>query len=155
MKLLISVLLLVVFAAPARAAGEEDKAAAAQALVDYFTAYISLDPKRVAPYYHEPFMLVSAGRASSFATHADLEAWLQPALAALKERGYARSEWPQLHVNLLSSGVAIASALVVRYKTDGQEMERFGVTYLLRKTSDGWKVAVLAAHDPSKVLKLE
>src|SRR4051794_357439 len=101
MKLLISVLLLLVAAAPARATGEEENAAATQALVDYFTAYVSLDPKRIAHHYHEPFMIVTAERARAFATRVDMESWLQPGLATLKAEGYARSEWSQLHVSLL------------------------------------------------------
>src|SRR4051794_14349287 len=102
MKLPISALLLLAVAAPARATGEEDDAAATQALVDYFTAYISVDPKRIASHYHEPFMFVTDGRARAFATRMDVESWLQPGLGTLKEEGYGRSEWPQLHVRLLS-----------------------------------------------------
>ena len=155
MKFLLSALLVFALAAPAHAAGDEDKAAATQALIDYFNAVITLDTQRVVRYCHEPFTFVSTGLARSLVTRADLDSWLKPGFAALKERGYARSEWPQLNVKLLSNGVAIASALIVRYKTDGQEMERVGATYLLRKTDDGWKVAVLAAHDASNVPKLD
>jgi len=43
----------------------------------------------------------------------------------------------------------------VRYKADGQEVERVGWTYLLQKTSGGWKIVVLAAHPADTVLRLE
>jgi ketosteroid isomerase-like protein len=155
MTFMVSALLVFVLAAPAQAAGRADKEVTL-ALVDYLNAVISLDAQRVVRFCNEPLMYVSAdGSTSSFATRGDLESSLKLTLAALKKRGYGRSEWPQLHVKVLSSGVAIASALIVRYKTDGKEMERLGVTYLLRKTGDGWKIAVVTVHDPSNVLDLE
>ena len=91
----------------------------------------------------------------SLATRADVESWLTPVLVKLKERGYARSDWSQLQVKVVSNGVAIASAMFIRYKTDGAELERLGATYVLRKTGDGWKIAVIVLHEPSNVLKLE
>jgi len=33
-------------------------------------------------------------------------------------------------------------------------LNRTGVTYVLRKTSQGWKLAVLVSHDPATVLRL-
>jgi len=73
----------------------------------------------------------------------------------LKERNFARSEWARLKTKSLGTGVVIASALAIRYKQDGQELQRFGVTYLLRKTDDGWKLVSYASHDPASVLALE
>jgi len=43
----------------------------------------------------------------------------------------------------------------IRHKIDGQELERVAATYVLRRTNDGWKIAVLTVHDPSNVLRLE
>ena len=60
-----------------------------------------------------------------------------------------------LHVKRLSVTTALASGIAVRYKTDGQELERVGVTYLLQKADDGWKIAALIAHDADSVLRLE
>ena len=155
MKLLLCLSLLLSFAVPARAAGEEDRVAATQALVDYFNAVITLDTQRVSQYCNEPFMYLDSARSSSFATRSDVEAWLKPGFAALKERGYGRSEWPQLQVKVLGNGVALASALIVRYKVDGTEMSRAGATYFMRKTQDGWKLVSLTVHDTSTVLKLD
>ena len=36
--------------------------------------------------------------------------------------------------------------LAVRFKTDGQELERVGITYVLQKSDSRWKIAVLIAH---------
>jgi hypothetical protein len=42
----------------------------------------------------------------------------------------------------------LATGVALRYKTDGQELERVGVTYLLYKAESGWKIAVVVLHDP-------
>jgi ketosteroid isomerase-like protein len=107
------------------------------------------------PTYHEPLMVITAAVVRFMATRADIEAWVKPIFARVLERGYARAEYSQLHIKQVSAGVAVASGIYVRYKADGQELERLGVTYVLHKTSDGWKIAVLAAHDPGSVLRLD
>lgn len=143
----------------AMAATDDDRAAAVQAFKDYVAAVGTLEAQRVAPYYHEPYheplMFVAAAGARSLATRADIEAWLTPVFARLKERGYARSDWAEFQSKLLSSGVAVVSTQTVRYKTDGQPMETLGFTYVLRKTKEGWKVAVLIGHDAANVLRLD
>ena len=97
-----------------------------------------LDPQRLLPYYHEPLMIVTAARTLVLTTRTDVEVWLKPFIQRLKDQGWdTRSEWAQLHVKQLSAGVAVASALILRHKADGQLLERVGVTYVLRKTSDG------------------
>lgn len=155
MKFLASVLLIVALVAPTQAAVADDKAAATQVLLDYLSAFTSEDARRAARYCQEPLTYVGADSADVFDARADIEIVLKSAFSRLKKRGWARSRWPQLSVKLLSNGVAVASLLVVHEKTDGQELERSGVTYLLRKGSDGWKIAVIAAHDASNVLKLD
>lgn len=35
-----------------------------------------------------------------------------------------------------------------------EEFDRFGLTYTLLKTDDGWKIAVVTAHDTDTVLQL-
>jgi hypothetical protein len=52
---------------------------------------------------------------------------------ALQARHYARSERGELQVRLLGDQTALVSTSVVRYATDGTELERFGATYILLK----------------------
>lgn len=134
---LFRLLVLIAFSSSVSAASDDDKALATQALSDYLNGFVSLDTEHVVPLVHQPFMFISSGRTGVLSTHADIESWLKPVFADLKQRGYGRSEWPQLQVKLLTKDISIASALIVRYKTDGTEMERFGATYLLRKTPEG------------------
>jgi ketosteroid isomerase-like protein len=147
--------MLLMIGSSAMATNNDEGAAAVQAFKDYVAAVASLDAQRVAPHYHEPLMVVAAAGARALATRADIAAWLTPVFARLKERGYARSDWSEFQSKLLSNGVAVVSTQTVRYKTDGQQMEKVGFTYILRKTSEGWKVAVLIGHDPANVLRLD
>jgi hypothetical protein len=50
-----------------------------------------------------------------------------------------------------SATSALAMGVAIRYKTDGQEMERVGLTYLLHEGDGGWKFALMARHDTDKV----
>jgi hypothetical protein len=87
------------------------------------------------------------------ATAADVEALFTQVMAGLKARSYARSELTGLHVKQMSENSALVSVSRVRYKTDGQELERLGETYALRKIDDGWKIVVAMIHDPDTVLR--
>jgi len=52
-----------------------------------------------------------------------------------------------LNINQLSTTTILAGGTAIRYKTDGQELERVGVTYLVQKTDGSWKIAVVVIHD--------
>jgi uncharacterized protein (TIGR02246 family) len=139
----------------ARADAQDEKAAVTDIFKGYARAWDSLDMQRILPYYNEPLILITAAGVRSLATRADIEAWVKTIFARITEGGYARGEYSQLHVKQMSPGVAMASGLYVRYKTDGQELERLGATYVLHKTGDGWKIAVFVGHDPGSVLKID
>jgi hypothetical protein len=49
---------------------------------------------------------------------------------------------------MLSATTALARGVALRYKDDGRELERAGVTYLLHRSGEEWKIAVLVLHDP-------
>ena len=59
----------------------------------------------------------------------------------------ANSNWG--YVKSLSSSAALVGGVAVRYKTDGQQLERVGSTYVLHKTGSVWKFAALIMHDPN------
>lgn len=119
---------------------------------EYLLASFSLDPKRVATYYDEPFMYVSAARTVTVATRADAEAFLSPGFKDLKHAGYAKTEFPQLHSHSLGKGLAVISGRGVRVTAEGTEMSTFGITYIWRHLPEGWKLAVMTVHDPKKIL---
>ena len=131
---------------------DDDKAAVAQVLNDYYRAFSTLDAEAVKALFHEPWQLVSPAGVGVGTTRAALAAVFQPAMEALRARGFATSELINLHLKRLSAATMIAGGVAVRRKTDGEELERAGVVYLMQKTNTGWQIATIVIHDADDAL---
>lgn len=134
-------------------AGEE--AAVEQLMRAYEQAWSKHDADAVSAFYLEPALRVSKGGPIVRPTRNDQKLLFSGLLQGLVERGYAKSDWERMDVRLLDAQTAIVSGVTVRYKADGSLMERLGVTYLLWKTSDGWKIFMSATQSPDKALKFQ
>ena len=132
---------------------DDGKAAVAQVLTDYYRAFSTLDAQAVLPYFHEPSQLVSPAGVVPTPTRAAVAADFQPVMDALRARGFAKSELTNLHLKGLSGTTAIAGGVAVRQKTDGQELERAGVVYVMQKTGAGWQIATIVIHDADDALR--
>src|SRR5262245_28763713 len=154
---IVYLLLFVVFALSASATGQEDRAVLTEALNNFVRAFHSFDAERTLNQYHEPLMIVAGPDVQLMPTRADTEAWMTALWTSLKERGFTRAtEFSPLRVRLVSPTVAVASAQYVRYyKANGQERERNGVTYVLHKTGEAWKIVVVMDHAPGNILRLD
>jgi len=80
-------------------------------------------------------------------TSAALVAAFTPVMDGLRAREYGRSELRVRHFKSLSATAALATGVALRYKLDGQELERVGITYVLHKADTRWKIAVMIIHD--------
>ena len=56
------------------------------------------------------------------------------------------------HIRLLNSTTAFCSAVALRLKADGTEMQRAGITYLLHKSDGEWKIHEAIGTDLDKVI---
>jgi ketosteroid isomerase-like protein len=121
---------------------------------EYLLASFSLDARRVATYYDEPFMFVSAARNVTVATRTDVEAFLTPGFKDLKQAGYVKTEFPELKSHSLGMGLAVISGRGIRVTAEGKELGTFGSTYIWRNLPEGWKLAVMTVHDPKQLLPL-
>jgi ketosteroid isomerase-like protein len=131
---------------------DDDKAAVAQVLNDYYRAFSTLDAEAVKPYFHEQWQLVSPAGVGVGTTSAALAAVFQPFMEAQRARGFAKAELINLHLKRLSAATVIAGGVAVRRKTDGEELERAGVVYLMQKTNAGWQIATIVSHDADDAL---
>lgn len=120
---------------------------AIQVLTDYFAAFSTLEVHAFLPYFHEPSLLIGPEGMVAAPTTAVLAAAFAPALESLRARGFRRSELSVRLSKTLSETAALITGVAIRYKADGQELERVGVTYVLHKNDTGWKIAVLILHD--------
>ena len=132
-----------------------DEAGVLEAYDQYLQASIDLDEKRVAAYYHEPFVFVSAEKTVAVANRVEAEAYLKPSFEALRASSYLKTEFPKLRAQSLGPGLAIISGMGIRYRTDGTQLMSFGITYIWRQVPDEWKLAVMTVHDTTKILPLD
>lgn len=126
---------------------DDEKAGVVHVLTDYYSAFSTLDAQAVLPYFHEPSQLVSPAGVVTTPTRAAVAAAFQPVMDALRARDFLKSELINLHVKRLSATTMIAEGVAVRRRTDGQELERAGVVYVLHKTHGTWQFATVVIHD--------
>jgi ketosteroid isomerase-like protein len=132
---------------------DDDNVAVAQVLADYYSAFSTLDAQAVLPYFLEPSQLVSPAGVVPTPTRAAVAAAFQPVMEGLRARSFAKSELINLHLKRLSVNTVIAGGVAVRRRSDGQELERTGVVYLLQRTSAGWQFATVVIHDADDALR--
>jgi hypothetical protein len=70
-----------------------------------------------------------------------------PVMENLRRQDYECSEFDLQLLKLLDNKSALATGVAIRYARDGKELSRAGLTYLLHKTGDNWKFAVMVLHD--------
>ena len=127
---------------------KNETAAVMQVLADYYRAFSTLDLQKILPFFHQPSLLVGQQGVFAVTNHAELAVVFTPTMEGLRSRGYGRSELSQPKLSLLSATAALVIGVAERYKTDGQPLDRAGVTYVMQKTDAGWKIAVTVLHDP-------
>ena len=128
-----------------------DEEAVKQVLSDYYNSFSTLDVQSILRYFHQPALLIGPLGVIAIPTPAAVVTIFGPVMEDLRQRKYRRSELSLQQFTLLSATSALAAGAAIRYKTDGHELERVGITYVLHKGTDGWKFAVMVLHDTDKL----
>jgi hypothetical protein len=126
--------------------------AALRTLEEYYSAFSTLEVQAVLPYFHEPSLLISPQGIFAAPTCAALATLFTPTMEGLRAREFSRSELSLGYVKSLSASATWVTGIATRYKRNGQELERVGVTYILHKAETGWKIAVVILHDAHQSL---
>ncbi|MDP6350777.1 MAG: hypothetical protein QF827_00930 [Alphaproteobacteria bacterium] len=143
-------------AGPAAARDLTAEEGAIVALLDeYVTSFQTREAVEIAGYYHAPSSVIWSGGVLTLTRPIDILRFIESQKQAIAARDLARSEWTDLRIKQMSATLAVVSTAVVRYSSDGTELDRAGATYALRKTETGWKIAMLMIHDESAVLDLD
>jgi len=100
-----------------------------------------------------PSQLFSPAGVVPTPTRAAVAAAFQRVMEAVRSRHFAKSELINLHLKRLSVNTVIAGGVAVRQNTDGQELERAGVVYLLQRASAGLQLATVVIHDAEDALR--
>lgn len=126
-----------------------EEAAVTRVLADYYSAFSgacrTLDVQAIWPYFNEPALLIGPGGMLAAPTREILSAAFTPVMEGLRAKGFG--ELNVRDMKLLNLTTMLVMGIAMRYKPDGQELERAGVTYVLHKAASGWTIAVLIGHD--------
>ena len=125
----------------------DDITDATQFLTRYYTTFSTLDVEAIARFFNEPCIFVSPQGVVASQTYDDVREVCKLIAEGFRSKGYGRSELTNLDVQRMSDTTVLARGVAVRYKSDGQELERVGVTYVVQKSGDGWTIAVTVIHD--------
>jgi hypothetical protein len=128
-----------------------DETAVTVFLTDYYRDFSSLDVQRILPCFHEPCLIIGHQGVFAAPTRSVLPSAFTPVMESLRSRGYGRSELSIRQLKALSPATILVTGVALRFKVDGQPLECAGVTYLLQKAGQHWKIAVLVTHDPDEV----
>lgn len=127
-----------------------------QIILDTFQSYAktfeALNPLAVLSFYYYPALLISPDKAAALNNPLEGLVKLAIVMAELKRRGYDHAHTKSLSVRQLDQNLAIVSGVVIRYKKDRQqkddtELERFGLTYTLRRVEENWKIITGILHN--------
>lgn len=125
---------------------------------DYIAAFQTLDAKAILPFYHAPFMSISAREVHVLNTPGEIETSFARNMSILREGDYARTEMVKLYAKKMSKGLALISVCLERYTSAGEQIggagKTYTYTYTLRKVDEAWKIVVAMAHDAQAILEI-
>jgi ketosteroid isomerase-like protein len=124
------------------------KGSAVEAFRSYAAAFQKLDAKAVAEHFHEPAVMVTPIGIFSTPDRAVVEEVYRGIMRDIAARGYARTEFSTLSEQHLADGLAIVKGNGVQRKGSGEDLQRFGVTYTLKRIASGWRIVVATIHEP-------
>jgi hypothetical protein len=113
----------------------------------YYRTFSTLNVESIAPFLHEPCVFLSPQGVTAAPNHEVVKEVFKTIAKDLLAKNYGRSELTQLNVERMSATTMLGEGVAVRFTTDGRELERVGVTYILQKSANEWRIAVTVIHD--------
>ena len=103
--------------------------------------------------YMTPWIIIGGNGPEADLTKEQALARFEGSLKQLVQNGWGKSVFTTENVCVLNANAALASGYNTRYKKDGSVMSVGGVTYLLGKTKDGWRIVSYTGHPKEKVVR--
>ncbi len=135
----------------ARTTLHDQENAVADVVNEYYDAFIKNDMRRALALHDESVLFVAISGIIATVTHDEGAKWFAKAHDVLPAN-YSHSKFTNIRIKQLSEALAIVSGIDVKYDNSGNDLQRSGSTYVLRKTSTGWKIAAILMHDPVNAL---
>ena len=115
----------------------------------YATAFNTLEPTAVEPFFNKPSMLMTS---KEYVVMTDSKAVLgvfEKLMKDLKDKDFKESEVLSLEIKQLSDNQGLVVGTAKRFNKADKEIEHFGFTYTLRKVGGEWKIIAGVLHDPN------
>ncbi|MGS2720307.1 DUF6841 family protein [Paraglaciecola aestuariivivens] len=123
--------------------------------MEKYNHYLHTKEFKNAPYlYADTIMVMSSSVSPYIIDSSEFYLRTQSFLDNLKSQGVERVGWINVNVRMIDKNLAIASNIAGRYKQTGDEFNRVGVTYLLRKNNNEWRITSFTVHNADGVKKL-
>jgi hypothetical protein len=97
-------------------------------------------------YYGVPLLLTTDGGFLALTSDDQVVAAVQPQLDGMRAAGYARSEILDYEVTVVNATSALYRGTFSYRRSDGAEIRRVSLTYLVTDGSAGRRISVLAVH---------
>lgn len=122
-------------------------------LHDYCAAFRPGNIPEIAKFYHLPVTMIFGDQVNTLTTEHKVVSMLGAVVQSLVSRGFDHSRVDDCYIHPLTNHSALISATFSRLKADGTVLEQLGATYTVINTGDGYRIAVLVAHDLGRVIK--
>jgi len=103
--------------------------------------------------YMTPWIIIGGNGPEADLTKEQALARFEGSLKQLVQNGWGKSIFTTENVCVLNANAALASGYNTRYKKDGSVMSVGGVTYLLGRTKEGWRIVSYTGHPKEKVVR--
>ncbi len=122
---------------------------ALEAFLKYTQAFQTLDPAAPVSHFHQPALMATPEGIRVLSTASDVAEAYQRLMRMLQGTDYAHSDFVNLTSRRLSETLAIVSGGCIWKKKNGEDMQRFGITYTFTLSKGGWKILSALIHDPA------
>ena len=112
----------------------------------YVEAFESLDPERVAAFYHLPCMFIAPIGVTAIADAEGARGVASALIEHARGQGYRRTAIGRSESRMLADNLASLSGVFVRFGSGDEEIGRFGFAYTMFDDGTGWRIVVATAH---------
>ena len=114
----------------------------------YLSAFHDLDAQKMNEFYEAPSIFVTDSETIILSDDATLKGFFQKMMEGLVDRGYSHTKIEDMNIKKISDSLVQMDGLAIRFVKDGNELERVGFTYFIRKADETWRFSVVVARPP-------
>jgi hypothetical protein len=122
----------------------------------YYRVFTERKPEQLAAeVFNIPWIVIGGGGPQADMTKEQAQSRFAASMKQLVESGWAKSVFTTENVCVLNANAAIASGYNTRYKSDGSVISVGGVTYVLGRSKEGWRIVSYSGHQRGKVVRCD